>query len=76
MAYFPPMTEREPIVDAVFKVAGNASVLARHLKITPQSVHQWKQIPLERVRAVEKITGISRHRLRPDFFDPPESSAA
>jgi DNA-binding transcriptional regulator YdaS (Cro superfamily) len=28
----------------------------------------WKIVPSERVLAVEGITGVSRHHLRPDVF--------
>lgn len=35
--------------------------------ITPQAISQWKQVPVERVIEVERVTGISRHILRPDL---------
>jgi DNA-binding transcriptional regulator YdaS (Cro superfamily) len=52
----------------VFKQAGSASELARKLKITPSAVLQWDKVPPRRVMEVEKITGVSRHLLRPDIF--------
>ena len=36
--------------------------------ITPQAISQWDKVPAKRVLEVEKITGISRHVLRPDIF--------
>lgn len=50
--------------------AGGASGLARALTgdITPQAISQWKRVPAERVADVERATGISRGRLRPDIF--------
>lgn len=36
--------------------------------ITPQAISQWKVVPPTRVLAVEKVTGISRHELRPDIY--------
>lgn len=39
-----------------------------------QAISQWKRVPAERVLAVESLTGISRHILRPDVFGAsPES---
>jgi DNA-binding transcriptional regulator YdaS (Cro superfamily) len=29
-----------------------------------------KRVPIERVAAVEALTGVSRHELRPDIFGP------
>lgn len=53
---------------------GAISRLARALKLTPQAVHQWDVIPLDRVIDVERATGISRRRLRPDFHNVASNS--
>lgn len=56
--------------------AGGAVGLARQLgDLTPQAVSQWDKVPAARVLEVERITGISRHLLRPDVFGK-ETSAA
>lgn len=55
---------------------GNAKSLAERLGITPQALSQWKRVPVERVLSVEKVTGISRHDLRPDIFGEHPRSAA
>ncbi len=69
-------TEALPMT-LVFKQAGSASELARRLKITPSAVLQWDKVPPRRVMEVEKITGVSRHLLRPDIFGArPVSEAA
>ncbi|MBD9519318.1 helix-turn-helix domain-containing protein [Ensifer sp. ENS02] len=60
-------TEPLPLT-LVFKQAGSASELARRLKITPSAVLQWDKVPPTRVLEVERITGVSRHLLRPDIF--------
>lgn len=52
-------------------VAGGTGKLARLLGITTQAVSLWETCPLERVIAVEKLTGVSRFRLRPDHFSVP-----
>lgn len=57
-------------------VAGGASGLASKLgNITSQAVSQWKRVPADRVIAVEALTGISRHELRPDVFGKGEVAA-
>jgi DNA-binding transcriptional regulator YdaS (Cro superfamily) len=58
-------------------VKGNTG-LSRALNgdITPQAVSQWKQVPAERVLDVERATGVSRHRLRPDLYPATEPERA
>lgn len=57
-------------------VKGNTG-LSRALndEITPQAVAQWRQVPAGRVLKVEEVTGIPRHRLRPDLYPGPERAA-
>lgn len=47
--------------------------IARGLGITRGAVAKWKRVPAERVLAVERISGIARHLLRPDIYPPPPS---
>jgi DNA-binding transcriptional regulator YdaS (Cro superfamily) len=64
------------ICDEAKEKAGGPAALAKALgKVTPQAVSQWKRIPPERVLDVERITGISRHKLRPDVFGPCSEAA-
>ena len=52
------------------------AALARALGgITSQAISQWERVPAERVLDVERITGISRHELRPDIFGPKDEAA-
>jgi DNA-binding transcriptional regulator YdaS (Cro superfamily) len=51
-------------IDAV----GGLSGLADPLDISVQAISQWKQVPPLRVLAVERISGIPRHVLRPDLY--------
>jgi DNA-binding transcriptional regulator YdaS (Cro superfamily) len=54
----------------LFKEAGVVAIeVARKLGITPGAISQWDRVPAERVPAVEKATGIPRHRLRPDLYN-------
>lgn len=51
--------------------------LARRLRITVQAVSGWRasgKIPPGRVLAVEAVTGVPRHALRPDFYPPAEAA--
>jgi DNA-binding transcriptional regulator YdaS (Cro superfamily) len=56
---------------------GRRGDLAASLKITPGALSQWNQVPHDRVLDVERVTGISRHELRPDlsriFVEPAPS---
>jgi post-segregation antitoxin (ccd killing protein)/DNA-binding transcriptional regulator YdaS (Cro superfamily) len=52
---------------AAIEAAGGTSVLARRLGITSSAISQWRQVPADRVLAVETATGVPRHRLRPDL---------
>lgn len=54
---------------------GRRTALATGLGITPGALSQWGQVPPERALEVERITGISRHELRPDIFGEPERAA-
>ena len=49
---------------------GATARIAEALGVTHAAVRQWKEngVPPERVLDVERITGISRHVLRPDVF--------
>jgi DNA-binding transcriptional regulator YdaS (Cro superfamily) len=47
--------------------AGSAATLARKLGVTRQALSQWDRVPITRVLDVERLTGVPRHELRPDF---------
>jgi len=42
--------------------------LARHLKLQPSTVSQWKTVPVEYLPEVSDFTGIAREELVPDAF--------
>ncbi|HEY2242601.1 MAG TPA: YdaS family helix-turn-helix protein [Xanthobacteraceae bacterium] len=50
---------------------GSLTRFAQQLGVSPQAINQWEIVPLSRVPQVEQVTGIPRHELRPDFYDPP-----
>lgn len=68
----------EDALESAKRVVGGTGALAKALGgITSQAVSQWKKVPAERVIDVERVTGISRHDLRPDIFGPiPEKETA
>lgn len=58
-------------IERAIEAAGGPAALARAIGgLTSQAVSQWKKCPGERALEVERITGISRHVLRPDIFGP------
>ncbi|WP_024873117.1 transcriptional regulator [Tolumonas lignilytica] len=68
--------DKTPLEKAI-NSAGSQVLLAEMLGVTPQAVQQWKKsnkVPAERVISVERITGVSRHDIRPDIY-PRESAA-
>jgi len=42
--------------------------IAKEAGISRGAVSMWKRIPVNRLAAVERVTGIPRNRLRPDIF--------
>jgi DNA-binding transcriptional regulator YdaS (Cro superfamily) len=67
------MAVRSPALQRAINSVGTARELARLLGITPQSVSQWKTVPVRRVLAVERITGVPRHHLCPELYPPPRA---
>jgi DNA-binding transcriptional regulator YdaS (Cro superfamily) len=56
---------------------GGVSRLARALNVTTQAVSQWDDVPPIHVLEVERISGVSKHQLRPDIFGvEPEKARA
>ena len=55
---------------AAIAAVGSMSDLAEKLDLTLQAVCQWSRVPPERCLDVERVTGVSRHVLRPDIYGP------
>lgn len=60
-------TRTDPGLVAALLVAGSVKALAKKVRRTESAVSQWTKVPPEMVLVVEKVTGISRHKLRPDL---------
>ena len=61
----------DPLTEYFNAERGRRVALADGLNISPGAVSQWDRVPAERVLEIERLTGISRHDLRPDVFGPP-----
>ena len=71
------MTDAETIArQALQEAKAKAKVgrIAAELGISQPAVSQWDVVPPGRVLDVERITGIPRHRLRPDLYPLPGAS--
>lgn len=62
---------KRPPIDLAIKAAGSLTDLAKLLGVDIQVVHNWRKrgIPVDRVPAVEQVTSVPRHKLRPDRPD-------
>ena len=55
------------IVEEAAEKVGGLMALAAALGIKHQALYSWKRVPAERVIAMERITGVPRHQIRPDL---------
>ena len=55
------------------QAAGSQTELAKRLGKYPQLIQSWTKngVPPKWAGAVERVTGVPRHELRPDIFDAP-----
>lgn len=68
---------RSPALLHAIELAGGPGALGAELGIRGQAISQWRQAPVTRVLEIERLTGISRHKLRPDIYPigrPPRAS--
>lgn len=59
------------VIQRAADICGNRTRLAELFGVTRSCITQWQRrnrIPASRVIEFEKLTGISRHVLRPDIF--------
>lgn len=55
---------------------GLMTKIAADLGIERSAVAMWKSVPAKRVPEVSRITGFSRHQLRPDLWEADQSVEA
>ena len=70
MAYICSM--RSTALLEAIRVAGSVTKLAALIDVAPQAISQWNRVPATRALEIERVTGVSRHKLRPDLY--PEES--
>ncbi|MEX2451257.1 MAG: Cro/CI family transcriptional regulator [Rhodospirillales bacterium] len=56
------------VLESAAHRVGGIGNLADGLGITRQALYQWTRVPAERVIDIERLTGVSRHELRPDLY--------
>lgn len=80
MRNYPPMQNDVDLKTLLSRRSLRLTDLANSLEVDKSIVTRWaqKQVPAERVLDVERVTGISRHELRPDVFgaEPVSENAA
>jgi DNA-binding transcriptional regulator YdaS (Cro superfamily) len=61
----------KPLIEAI-GVAGSQTALAKKIGVRQSHISNWiyrdKKVPAEMVLKIERATGISRHKLRPDIY--------
>lgn len=70
------METRDASLVFAIERAGSSVRLASLLGVSPQALSQWKRVPPLRVLDVERVTGVSRHALRPDLYPAPTLAPA
>ena len=61
------MKRDKALTEAIRKVGG-LHALGRALGISHKAIMYWQKTPPRRVLDVERVSGVSRHDLRPDIY--------
>ncbi len=74
------MDTHRTALERAIEEAGSQLALARKLGTSQSNVWTWlkqskRGAPAEWVLAIEAVTGVSRHELRPDLYPQPERAA-
>lgn len=70
------MKNRDRILHEIHAVHGLAAKIARELGISRAAVCAWKKVPIRHLKAVARISGIPKAKLRPDIFEDDYEVAA
>lgn len=55
------------IVERAAKKNGGIVALAAKIGVKHQTLYSWKLVPPEHVLTLEALSGVSRHKIRPDL---------
>lgn len=68
--YFAGMDKSADLIDRAAGNVGGQRALAKAMGVSPQAVNKWKslRVPSERVLDFERVSGLSRHEIRPDIY--------
>ena len=69
------ISDKAAALKRAIEIAGGQAELARLIGITAQAISQWDEVPPLRVLVVERVSGVSRHELRPDLYPLEEARA-
>jgi DNA-binding transcriptional regulator YdaS (Cro superfamily) len=76
------MEETKQSLQKAVDVVNGQTALAKLIGGGVTQAHVWnwlnrdKRVPIDRVLAIEKITGVPRYELRPDIYPPEEYKRA
>ena len=70
------MEKRDESLEELLSRRGMVTKLAEGLGISTAAVSQWRRIPQDRIDDVERITGVTREKLRPVLYPLAEERAA
>jgi DNA-binding transcriptional regulator YdaS (Cro superfamily) len=62
------MKRRNPVINVVASKLGGIVKMSEALGLSRGAASQWREIPIDHVARIEKLTGIPREVLRPDIF--------
>ena len=62
------MSEASKALELAIEKVGGLAGLAKPLGVSIQAISQWDECPPLRVLAVERLSGVPRHELRPDLY--------
>ncbi|KTF10373.1 transcriptional regulator [Pseudoalteromonas sp. H103] len=69
----------QPALQKAIATLGGQVKLADAIQTSQQNVSNWLRtgkVAPDKVIIIEKVTGVSRHELRPDIYPPEESKQA
>jgi DNA-binding transcriptional regulator YdaS (Cro superfamily) len=55
-------------VKLAISAAGGQRKLAAMLGISRQTIEMWKNVPVQHVVTIERLTGVPREQLRPELY--------